>query len=633
MSPRAAVAAAWAGLALLILALDLTPISNNDIFLHLTTGRLVIDTGRVPRVDDYSATAAGRPYIAHEWLAAVLFRTTERLGGLDALIVLKILVMLATAALLARAAGHLRAPPAVTFACLGPVMVLAAARSLERPHIFSWMLTALFLFLLARRRAGRGGPAWLFIGLQILWANLHGGFVLGPALVGLAAVAAMIDTRLEHRDGSGRESARLAGIAILLVAACLVNPYGPGLLRFPFELTGSSFMSRIYEWQPTFGSRFAGTYMARWYAVWAVAGTAAFVGVIAARWKRGRPLPGGSFPVLLFAALLVLSLRMNRNVSDFALATVPGVAAAIGSFVRTWRHDNPPSGVASGPGVKGILALAGLFVVAAAWFAARGYPYSASLRRPFGFGVAANIPVAAADYLERNAVRGNLFNSYAAGAYLVYRLHPGVRVAMDSRNDVYGEELYAEYLRALEDPAVLRTLLDRIEARAIVLEWTREGAARTAASVHALGGWTVVHFDDTAIVYVRSEGPLAALAGRDAYARLDPALFLPGRLTADTLVATLEETERALARFPSFVARVMRADALIASGRTREGLDLEAGLFADDPPLFHIHACLGLIRLVAGDRPGAAARFRRSLELRPDFGLAREGLRAAIEGE
>jgi Flp pilus assembly protein TadD len=76
----------------------------------------------------------------------------------------------------------------------------------------------------------------------------------------------------------------------------------------------------------------------------------------------------------------------------------------------------------------------------------------------------------------------------------------------------------------------------------------------------------------------------------------------------------------------------MRADALIAAGRWEEGLAMEAVLFADDPPLFHIHACLGMIRLVAGDRAGAAARFRRSLELRPDFGLARDGLRVALEG-
>ena len=62
---------AAAALGILVVALTFTPITNNDLFLHLLTGRLVLETHEVPRVDDYSALARGRPYVAHEWLAAV----------------------------------------------------------------------------------------------------------------------------------------------------------------------------------------------------------------------------------------------------------------------------------------------------------------------------------------------------------------------------------------------------------------------------------------------------------------------------------------------------------------------------------------------------------------------------------
>ena len=73
-SIRRGEAAALAALAFLLLALNLTPITNNDLFLHLKTGEMILKTGSVPRVDDYSALARGRPFIAHEWLAGVLFR-------------------------------------------------------------------------------------------------------------------------------------------------------------------------------------------------------------------------------------------------------------------------------------------------------------------------------------------------------------------------------------------------------------------------------------------------------------------------------------------------------------------------------------------------------------------------------
>src|SRR5712671_3718606 len=93
-------------MAALILALNLTPITNNDLFLHLRTGALVLETGRVPRVDDYSALAAGRPFIAHEWLAGVVFRLVEVADGgfgLNALIFLKCAIALAIAIALYRA--------------------------------------------------------------------------------------------------------------------------------------------------------------------------------------------------------------------------------------------------------------------------------------------------------------------------------------------------------------------------------------------------------------------------------------------------------------------------------------------------------------------------------------------------
>src|SRR6185295_11945941 len=71
---------AAAALGILVVALTFTPITNNDLFLHLLTGRLVLEQHAVPTVDDYSALARGRPYIAHEWLSAVLFRLLQAAG-------------------------------------------------------------------------------------------------------------------------------------------------------------------------------------------------------------------------------------------------------------------------------------------------------------------------------------------------------------------------------------------------------------------------------------------------------------------------------------------------------------------------------------------------------------------------
>ena len=154
-SIRRGEAAALAALAFLLLALNLTPITNNDLFLHLKTGEMILKTGSVPRVDDYSALARGRPFIAHEWLAGVLFRLVQVVAGWNGLILLKPLAAIAVAALLYATARLLGAPPVVALPALAFVMILAAARFMERPHIFTYLIVAISLLLLALRRIGR----------------------------------------------------------------------------------------------------------------------------------------------------------------------------------------------------------------------------------------------------------------------------------------------------------------------------------------------------------------------------------------------------------------------------------------------------------------------------------------------
>ena len=636
---RTGRAAALAGLAALVVASTLAPITSNDLFLHLRTGAVVLATRSVPRVDDYSALAHGRTFVAHEWLAGVIFRLVERAGGtrgFDLLILLKIAVALLTVTLLLRTARHLGADRMVAVACAALVMLLAAARFLDRPHIFSYVLMASFLLILARRRARRavgrpGGGLWLLPLLQVAWANLHGSFLLGPALVGLAAAAEAIEGlagAAAGRPARRAEAARLALAAAALVPASLVNPYGAALLRFPFALTGSAFMGQIYEWLPPWSDLFRSTYMARYYVLWAAIGIAAHAAVLARARRAGLPA-SGLFPALLFAAFFVLSLRMNRNVTDFALVTCPGTAAAI-TTLRPRRRTGGGRVAALVPA-----ALAAVLAGISAWFAIAGYPLSPSTSRPFGFGLGPGIPVAAADYVERNGIRGNSFNTYSAGAYLVYRFHPAVRVGMDSRNDVYREDLWEEYTRALVSSGDLARMLERLDASFLFIEWPQQGVVATAAAIRDLSpAWRPVYFDDTATVYLGSEGPYAPVLGRDGYAVLDPALFRPGSWSGAEAGVALAEADRAIAASGgACIARVMRIEALSVLGRRAEAGVEEARLVAEDPPLYHIQILLGLAHLARGERAEAAARLRRALELNPASQAARRALDQALAGD
>ncbi|HKN46879.1 MAG TPA: hypothetical protein VJ144_02805, partial [Candidatus Polarisedimenticolia bacterium] len=371
-----------------------------------------------------------------------------------------------------------------------------------------------------------------------------------------------------------------------------------------------------------FSSEFAGTYMMREYVAWGFFGLGALALAVLRAVRRGEPPPGGAFPCLLFAVLLALSLRMQRNVTDFGLGTFPGVAAA-----ATWLL--PGGSSRRGRRTRLVWMVAPLLGLAA-WFAWNGYPFRPSSRRSFGLGVGRNIPVTGADYLRDNGVRGNAFNTYAAGAYLVYRFYPEVRVGMDSRNDVYGSELYREYTRALADPEALAAFLKRIDASFVFLEWTRDPVEAALESLRTIGGWRLLYLDDLVMILVRGDGPWAALAARDGYALVDPAAYRPGSIPGDKAALILEEATRAVRQsHGAFIARVMRENALMALGRRAEALDEEKRIVAADPPLHYIFTYLGILRYSAGDLPEAAALFRHALAINSRDEVAAEGLRRA----
>src|SRR6185436_11966853 len=175
-------------------------------------------------------------YVAHEWLSAVLFRLIQAAGpgdGFDRLVFAKVALSLLLAWLLLRAARHAGASRALALPCLAWVMCLAAARVQERPHLFAYVLLGAYLLILSRRarrlRTGRADRGlWLLPLLQVLWTNLHGSFLVGPALVGFAAIGIVLDglvaraprrgrrtpgTEREATAGAGREPRTLAALA------------------------------------------------------------------------------------------------------------------------------------------------------------------------------------------------------------------------------------------------------------------------------------------------------------------------------------------------------------------------------------------------------------------------------------
>src|SRR5574340_309522 len=220
----------WIGIFLLVLGLGRRMVNGDgDLGRHITVGNYILDHAMIPVRDVFSHTMAGQPLTPHEWLAEVIFALAHRILGLNGPVLVSALTIATAFWLLfmhARSERQNLLPVvfAVSLATLG-----SSLHWLSRPHIFTFLLLALWMIAL-RRMSNRPHQWWLLPVLMLIWANTHGAFIAG--LVTWALFGAGLAWRIcRHKNPETQpapdrfwRSYLLAG-AVSFVAS-LINPAG-----------------------------------------------------------------------------------------------------------------------------------------------------------------------------------------------------------------------------------------------------------------------------------------------------------------------------------------------------------------------------------------------------------------------
>src|SRR5262249_40883452 len=280
--------------------------------------------------------------------------------------------------------------------------------------IFSLLLTAVTMALLRTRRYG-----WL-PAVFLLWANLHGAVVLGVWLLVVATATSFV----EHPQSSRR----LMGMTALSIAATLLTPLG---LTFWIDIAQSLLRIRalgIAEWAPPRPRDPA------LVAFWLMLAALVVLAALRGRDLYDRPSARWDGRLTLCAcalALAPLALTAVRNVAPFLMLAVPAVASlAPPRLILVARRP------ASRPRLN--LALATAAVILAITTPAIAYSTSV--------GHLAWTPLPPASIAALNSCRGNLYNRYDEGGYLIW-FAPSHKVFLDGRQDPYSPSLIAEQVR------------------------------------------------------------------------------------------------------------------------------------------------------------------------------------------
>src|SRR5437763_978237 len=183
-SPMRGLLPVWVGIsvyAVFILAGNHLLI-DPDTMWQITIGQWIIDHGAVPTTDLYSFTMRGQPWISTQWLAQVAYAQVFAVAGWAGPVVLASLAIAAAFALFARFLSQ-RLSESTTLVLVAGALALAAPHLLARPHVLALPFMVAWVSGLVVAADRCGAPSFRLLPLMVLWANLHGGFVLGLALV------------------------------------------------------------------------------------------------------------------------------------------------------------------------------------------------------------------------------------------------------------------------------------------------------------------------------------------------------------------------------------------------------------------------------------------------------------------
>jgi hypothetical protein len=437
---------------------------DSDVYLHLAVGQWIIDHGAFPHADPFSFTVVGTPWITSAWLSEILYLVAFKLAGWAGPAILAALAAGAAFFLLTRLL--LRKLPTIPVSILvGCSMVLTVGHIHARPHVLVFPVMVLWANAIVEAAEQRRAPSLIYLALMCLWANLHGSFTLGLALVLPFAAEALWTA---DRSARRRLAFQWFRFGLLALGVACITPYGPESILVTFRLFGLGHaLSIIGEWQPQdFG-------MFNYFEVSLLAGMAYVL-------YGGFKLP--ALRIVLLLAIIHGTLAHIRYIDVMALVAPFFIARPLALHLSQCLQPNDFSMTAS--------ARRGLIVFAVALLGLTIFVLKTIDFRPTW------TPSAGLEKI-REAKSGRIFNEYAFGSYLIYR---GIPPFIDSRAELYGAEYITRYRRAvlLQDVGDLIRLLDEYRIAATLLNPT----SPAIGLFDRMEGWERVYADDHAVVHL-----------------------------------------------------------------------------------------------------------------------------------
>lgn len=401
-------------------AAALKPAPANDFWWQARTGGLILEQGRIPQQDPFSWTSAGERWFVHEWLTEIFFYLAHARWGDGWLLLYRCGFLAAAAGLIYLRCRRRGAGLAAATLAAAPALLVLRNYADLRPQMVSYFLIALLLLLLDD--SGCRPPARLILVLGLLfalWANLHGGVVVGVAILWIWLLGEWVENLVFRKNPAPRG---LTLAALAASAAVLLNPDGWNIYLYPFKVMGHPLvLDYITEWfSPSFHRPVHRPFLLLLLATPCAALLSARVG--------GRTRTS---ELLTLAALAYGALLIQRNTVAFAIAAAPPLAVGLSLLARFVIRRSEAAAAAAPAASLAVMLLVPALLLRHVW---PGAPPNAWMAYSAGYS---RFPAAAAARLKQGEWPGRLYNDYVWGGYLIWHLYPQRKVFIDGRAEIY----------------------------------------------------------------------------------------------------------------------------------------------------------------------------------------------------
>ena len=452
--------------------------ADPDLWGHVKFGKDLWTSNAFHLFDIYSYTAYGREWINHEWLSEMLMYLAYNIAGSPGLLFGKLLIGLIIVYILSLISFHRTSHPLI----YGPVFVLAvfvmSPGFMIRPQVLTFLFTSLFLFIFHLYFEKKKNFLFLLPLIMILWANCHGGFLIGLGMFPIVVVSEIISCRLRRKD------MRYLGSLIfwfLLTEVCaLLNLYGYHLFIFLYKVLSTP--RNIWEWQPV--NLFDLSYLR--FKLLALL----FICTLFFRKNERRYWEIG---IIMLA--LLYAFKHQRHTPIFAIVAAPYLTEYLTiESQKINLYDK-------------IKSLPSYLILNIFLFVLIGYQLFFTSSKYIGdrFNIIVDplkYPVYATHFLKENEVKGNILLPFEWGEYAIWKLYPDCKVSIDGRfRTVYPQEIIDDHFGISDDESRWKQLLDKYPTDIVM-------ARRNLFSqrlISAQREWIYIYSDRISIIFVKNK--------------------------------------------------------------------------------------------------------------------------------